>query len=491
MNNTDYLKSLVHELCRLPQKECEWVEFKHNHANADEIGQYISALSNSALLSGKDKAYIVWGIDDKAHSIIGTDFSLDRARVGNEELENWLLQRLNPKINFKFESIEIDDKNVVILQINAASKHPSSFTNEKYVRIGSYKKKLKDFPEKERELWRLLDQVPFENQLSLERISKDEVLELLDYSYYFHLVKMPIPDGHQVILEALTSEDIIQRDDSGLYNITNLGAILFAKDLTHFPNLKRKAVRVIQYKGKNKLETVREQQGTKGYALGFNGLIDYIMTLMPAEENLSSPIRKETTMFPKLAVRELVVNALIHQDFFEAGSGVMIELFANRLEISNPGVPLVSVERFLDTPPKSRNEKLTSLLRRLGICEERGSGIDKVIFEIEINQLPAPVFEIPEKSTRVILFSHRKLKHLTKQERVWACYFHASLKYIEREYMTNSSLRERFGIEVKNGAMATRIINDALESGLIRVYDESVGAKARRYIPGWAGGENI
>ncbi len=489
MRQIEYLKSLVHELCQL--SECEWVEFKHNYAQSDDIGKYISALSNSALLYGKDKAYMLWGIDDGTHDIIGTDFSLNKAKVGNEELENWLLQRLNPKINFKFETIEVEDNTVVLLQINAASKHPTSFTKEKYVRIGSYCKKLKDFPEKERELWRLLDQVPFESQLSLEKISKDRALELLDYSCYFDLTKMPIPDGHQAILEVLIAEEFIQKDDSGLYNVTNLGAVLFAKDLTHFPNLKRKAARVIQYKGKNKLETVREQQGKKGYAIGFNDLVDYIMTLMSAEENLSSSIRKETTMFPKLAVRELVANALIHQDFFETGTGVMIELFSDRLEISNPGIPLVNVERFLDTPPKSRNEKLASLLRRLGICEERGSGIDKVIFEVEINQLPAPAFEIPEKSTRVVLFSHRELKNLTKQDRVRACYFHASLKYIERDYMTNSSLRERFGIDAKNGAMATRIINDALESKLICVYDKSVGAKARRYIPSWAGGKNV
>lgn len=487
MNNNDYLISLVRELCRLTN-ECEWVEFKKNNAKPEEIGKYISALSNSAVLNGKDKAYVIWGVEDDTHNILGTNFVPKQLKIGNEELENWLLHRLSPKLNFKFQTVQNKGINIVILEINAASKHPTSFTNEKYIRIGSYCKKLKDFQEKERELWRILDQVPFEVQLSVECLSKDRVLELIDYSSYFELMQLPVPDGHKAILDSLIAEELIQQDESGLYSITNLGAILFAKDLGCFPNLKRKAVRVVQYRGKNKLETVREQQGNKGYAVGFDGLIDYIMALMPAAESLHSPIRTEITMFPKLAVRELVVNALIHQDFFESGSGVMIELFSDRLEISNPGVPLVSVERFLDTPPKSRNEKMASLLRRLGICEERGSGVDKVVFEVEINQLPAPLFETPERSTLVVLFSYRELRNLTKQDRIRACYLHASLKYIERDYMTNTSLRERFGIKDKNGAMASRIINDALNSGLICIYDETVGAKARKYVPTWARG---
>jgi len=481
----EYLISLVHELCK-QTRETEWVEFKVGNEQPEAIGEYISALSNAAAYNGKVNAYMIWGVQDETHDIVGTTFSALNSKVGGEELESWLLRLLAPKVNFHFYEIEVDGKAVVVLEIGAAFRHPVQFKHVEYIRVGSYKKKLKEFQEKERELWRCLDQTPFEVQLALENVDKDKVFELIDYTTYFELLQRPIPDGHKAILAALVAEDIIQLNEAGNYSISNLGAILFAKDLSKFSKLSRKAVRVVQYKGNNKLETVRELQGNKGYAVGFDGLVNFIMTLIPAEESLTSPIRKEKTMFPELAVRELVANSLIHQDFFETGSGVMVELFADRLEISNPGEPLVNIDRFLDSPPKSRNEKLASLMRRLGICEERGSGIDKVIFEVEFNQLPAPIFERLDKFTRVVLFSHRELKNLTKQDRVRACYFHASLKYIERDYMTNTSLRERFGIDTKNGAMASRIIKDALQSGLICIYDESVGAKARRYIPKWA-----
>ena len=114
------------------------------------------------------------------------------------------------------------------------------------------------------------------------------------------------------------------------------------------------------------------------------GLISFIMALVPTNEVVEQALRKTVPMYPVLAIRELVANALIHQDFFATGTGPMVELFEDRVEITNPGAPLVSTERFLDTPPKSRNEALASLMRRFRICEERGSGIDKVVFQTEV-----------------------------------------------------------------------------------------------------------
>ena len=489
MNNTEYLHSIVNELCN-QGRECEWVEFKENNADREEIGKYISALSNSALLNGKDKAYMIWGLQDQTHMILGTTFKPSEAKIGNEELENWLLQRLSPKINFKFHELNITSKNIVLLEINAANKHPTSFSNHKFVRIGSYRKDLKDLQEKERELWRLLDSVPFELQLACEHLNKERVLDLLDYQAYFDLLQQPVPEGHQAILDTLIADELVHLNDAGSYDITNLGAILFARNLQEFSALKRKSIRVIQYKGKNKQEAVHEIQGKVGYAIGFEMLIEFIIASM-STESLSSPIRKEKILLPKLAVRELVANAIIHQDFLVTGSGVLIELFEDRLELSNPGEPLVDIARLLDAPPKSRNEKLASLMRRVGVCEERGSGVDKVVFEVECNQLPAPLFEKPAGFTRVILFSYRELKNLTRQERIRACYFHACLKYMEQDYMTNTSIRERFGITTKNGAVASRIIKEAVQSGWICIYDETIGAKARKYIPAWARSENV
>lgn len=114
-------------------------------------------------------------------------------------------------------------------------------------------------------------------------------------------------------------------------------------------------------------------------------------------------------MYPPLAIRELVANALIHQDFNLTGTGPMIEIFSDRIEITNPGVPLIDTLRFIDEPPISRNEILASLMRRLNICEERGSGIDKVIFQVEMFQLPAPDFQVTSNHTKAILYAPKDL----------------------------------------------------------------------------------
>jgi predicted HTH transcriptional regulator len=191
-------------------------------------------------------------------------------------------------------------------------------------------------------------------------------------------------------------------------------------------------------------------------------------------------------MYPEPAIRELVANALIHQDFAITGAGPMIEIFEDRMEVTNPGHPLVSTDRFLDTPPRSRNESLASFMRRAGICEERGSGIDKVVFQTEYYQLPAPIFETWDDSTHTVLFAHKALKDMGREDRVRACYLHACLRYVERNPMTNSSLRERFGIEEHNSAIASRIIRDAMEDGAIKPYDPEQGKKYAKYLPRWA-----
>jgi len=481
----DYLASLIRELCML-SKETEWVEFKENYAEPQEIGEYISALANSAALCSKPYAYLAWGIEDGTHAIVGTAFSPHKAKVGNEELENWLLRMLSPRIHFHFFEVAIEGKCVVLLEIERASCHPVRFQSQEFIRVGSYKKNLKDFPEKERALWRIFDRTPFEAGIAVERATAEDVLKLLDYPAYFSLLDIPLPEHRDGVLHELAEDELIRAADAGGWNITNLGAMLFARHLSDFRTLRRKAMRIILYRGNSRVEPVREQLIDMGYASGFEGLIDHINGFLPSSEVIQQALRKTVPMYPELAVRELVANALIHQDFFLTGAGPMVEIFSDRMEISNPGTPLVATERFLDTPPKSRNETLASLLRRMGICEERGSGIDRVVFQTEFYQLPAPSFEVTGEATRAVLFAPRQLTRMDKSDRVRACYLHACLKYVNMEYLTNSSLRERFGIAPKNIATASRFIKEAVEMGEIAPYDPEAAPKMMKYVPWWA-----
>ena len=188
---------------------------------------YLSALANSAALAGKAFAYKVWGIRDSDHAIVGTSFSPLARKVGNEELENWLLRSLIPKIHFHFFSVEVDGHSLVILEIERAFRQPVQFKGREFVRVGSYKKPLKDFPEKERGLWRLFDTIPFESGMACEQQPDDAVLKLLDYPAYFDLLERPLPENRNGILAALTEDKLIAPCPAGGWNITNLGAIMF------------------------------------------------------------------------------------------------------------------------------------------------------------------------------------------------------------------------------------------------------------------------
>ena len=154
--------------------------------------------------------------------------------------------------------------------------------------------------------------------------------------------------------------------------------------------------------------------------------------------------------------------------------------------MTNPGEPLVETLRFLDAPPKSRNESIAALMRRFRICEERGSGIDKVVDLIEAHQLPAPLFEVANTSTRCVLFAHKTLSDMGPDERVRACYWHACLRYVTNQPTNNRSVRDRFNIPEKQTSRASKLLKEAVDADLIVVRDPEAGTRNRSYVPWWA-----
>jgi ATP-dependent DNA helicase RecG len=481
----EQLERLLNGLLNL-STEKEWVEFKMNNAAPDMIGEYISALSNTARMKGEPYGYVVWGVEDRTHNVAGTTFVPAIAKVGNEELENWLVRAVVPHLDIRFYSLTFEGNPVVILQIPATLHTPVRFQQDEFIRVGSLKKKLKDYPEKERELWQILNVSQFEHGIAQDGLDSDLVLRLLEYSKYFELTAQPLPEDKSGILEKLQSDSLIKEALDG-WSITNLGAILFAKNLNQFERLFRKALRVIHYEGKSRIKTKVEAPGSKGYAVGFEGAIEYINNLLPRNEEIGQALRTNVRMYPEIAIRELVANALIHQDFTISGAGPMVEIFDDRIEITNPGKPLVDTLRMMDEPPRSRNESLAALMRRMNMCEERGSGIDKVIFAIELYQLPAPKFVANTESIVVTLYASQLLRDMDKEARIRACYQHACLKRISNESLTNTSLRERLNIDEGNAAQATRIITETLGVNLIKPSDpQNKSRKHTKYLPFWA-----
>lgn len=310
--------------------------------------------------------------------------------------------------------------------VGRASGQPVAFAGEEFVRVAATTRRLRDYPERARALWRSFDSVPFESGIAAEQVPGPEVLRLLDHGAYFDLLHAPPAADEARTLEALERDRLVARGEAGGFDTTNLGAILLARRLGDFGRLFRKTVRFVEYRGPGRTEALREHEEPGGYAAGFHTLMNHLAARLPAVETMEGAFRRTVVEYPDLAVRELLANALIHQDFSVSGAGPMVELFAGRLEITNPGEPLVDAGRFIDSPPISRNERLASLMRRFELGEERGSGIDRVVAEIERHQLPAPRFEVPPGSTRVVLFVRRELREMDRSERIRATSTHAS-----------------------------------------------------------------
>jgi ATP-dependent DNA helicase RecG len=475
---------LIDELRSRPT-ETPWLEFKSNQNDQDQIGKLVSALSNSARLEGKETAFLVWGIEDESHDVIGTTFDPFSKKVGNQVFELWLRNKLSPAPAFQFRKVNHPDGNLVLLEIPAPTAAPTAFEGVPYIRVGSATPKLTDDAFRYQALIEKMRPYSWEFGVASSYLSDVEVLRLLDHESYFELTSQPAPGSNDQVLEKLEADKLIQRDVGGKWNILNLGAMLFANDLRRFGGgLERKGVRFIRYDGKDRTTTVTHRQdGQRGYASGFQGLLSYVNGLLPQNEHIGEALRQAHPLFPTLSVRELVANALIHQDMTITGAGPMIELFSDRIEITNPGVPLIETNRMVDHPPRSRNEALASLMRRMGMCEEQGSGLDKVFAEVELYQLPAPLLKASDSAMQVVLYGPRTFAEMSTDERVRACYWHTVLRYVSGDRMKNASLCDRLGIEKHNAAQATGVIKKTMENDLIK-YADSDHPRAG-YYPWW------
>lgn len=474
-------QTLIRSLKPIPQ-EINELDWKSDLSDKSErIAQHISAFANNP-----NGGYLVFGINDD-----GIPHSLDKSKIDDivKRLGNIARNNLAQPISIEHAVIDYEKSSILIIYI------PENIEKPVYIRgkdiFHSYKRSagqtVKISNLEVRHMLAVSTGIDFEMQIAMSNLTDDEVIKYIDFDSYFSLQQKRLPDTKHGLLQVLAIEDLIKSNRNSNWDILNLGAILFSKDIREFKNLQRKAIRVIIYKGISRIDAIKEQEGIKGYASGFEGLINYIMDQLPTNEVIENALRRKVKMYPDVAIREFVANALIHQDLTISGTGIMIEIFEDRLEITNPGVPLVDINRFIDTAPKSRNEKLASLMRRLNICEERGSGVDRAINAIEIFQLPAPKFIKGDDYTRVIIYAPSSLTKMSSEDRIRACYQHTCLNYINNQPVNNQSVRKRFNISKNNVSFASKIISETIESGLIKPSDpDSASKKFASYIPYWA-----
>lgn len=454
-------------------REVEGLEFKEAKAQYDstKLLRYCVAIANE-----KGGQLILGVTNDPPRKVVGT-----RAVNDPPGMEKQILDKLGFRVSI--EEIDHPDGRVVICNI------PSRPFGTAYTYEGAYLMRLDEnlVPMTEDRLRQIFDEgkPDWLEAHSKTGLSSQDVIEFLDTQRFFELLGLPYPSEREGVIGRLVSERLIDADEGAL-NIRRLGALLLAKKLQDFPDLSRKAPRVVVYTGGSKVETKLDQPGTMGYAVGFQGLVKYVMSQLPQNEVINDALRREVKLFPEIVIRELAANGLIHQDFSLEGMGVMIEIYDNRVEFSNPGEPVVPVDRFIDGY-RSRNERLADLMRRFGICEEKSSGIDKVVQAAEVFQLPAPDFRAGFQRTQVIIYGIKSFDDMDRTDRIRACYQHAALKFVMGEQMTNQSLRERFHLPESKSAIISQIISATLDAGIIKTDERSGGSrKFARYVPFWA-----
>lgn len=475
-------KQALHDSLHPIPAELNLIDWKSGLSpNTQRLAQHICAFANEP-----GGGFFAFGVEDSGYDFCS--FSREEGEEIVKKMGNIAANNLCLPIKVEHQISEFEGHPVLFFHIPEQSIKPVYLRGqdiyEAYYRTaGSTRKMPKHVVN------RLLAQqqgIAFEEMTARTCQSIDEILSMVDYKFLIKKVDKGEPTSKEAIANLL-QEYKICRQNGDKWEITNLGAILFANNLADFPQFESKYVIARKYQGDSNRFLERDLFFRKGYACGLEEMVEQIMNLMPRIEDFSTTARGDKYPYPKVAVRELLANACIHQNLEMDGTNVCVEIFNNRLSISNPGAPLVDVNRLIDTLPVSRNNKLAEVMFYLHLCEKRGSGMDRTVASLEEMHLPPYKVITGQEFTRVFIYPEKSYKEMTKQEKIQACYQHTCLLFEEGKQMTNQSLRERLSIGKNNSAGASRIINDTIEVGLIKVAaNDNESKKFSSYIPYYA-----
>lgn len=400
----------------LAENESRQLEFKRATTQFDsaKLMRYCCALSCEG--GGK----MVFGVSDDKQ-VVGTQAFADPAKT-EHDIHNRIGLRCT------FETLQADGKRVLILHIpRSVVGHPTSYEGRYWMRSGESLAPMS--PERLREL--LNEGAPSyldENEPGTH--SWDEIKLLPAVERYYELIGSRMP-GEETQIRDFLRMHFVERTafDASLFYIRRLGAITLARSLNDFPDVEHHTIRVMRLRGTSITDMVFDRTYSKGYAVVFDDVIDQINALLPVNEDFADGLRDEHRDFSLVAVREIVVNACVHQDFMEHG------------------------------------------------------GIDRALENIEKQQTDAPEFIVKTRSTTVELRKGR-FEDMGMKERVNAAYLHCCLQTAKGGFLTNSSLRERFGLSKAKTAVTSQVIAAAVDAGLIFLDPATKGSRrTARYLP--------
>jgi ATP-dependent DNA helicase RecG len=455
------------------QVESNNLEFKAASSGFDKT----KAVEYCVALANEGGGYLILGVSDSMPRTVGGS----QAFQNTMELERFIFDALQIKVLIR--EVTHSAKRVLVFVIPKRRQgQPLHYQGRYLMRAGE---SLVPMPP--HQLASIFDEANGGVMAKLVAVdlTSDEVMDLVDLRTFYDKMPWATPAAPADLMANAVVRGLLRADSPDTYSIPLQTAVLMAKDLAQFPGLELRRVRVLVYSGTSRLHATFEHFETRGYVLAFEDLIRLLRGHMPMEEQIvgGDGIRVSKPIYPPTAVREFLANALIHQDFDELSSQLVIEIFPNRIEIKNPGQPMIDVQRFVDET-RSRNPELAELMRLAGICEARGSGVDRALTEIEDYLRPAPAFRAENGATTISLFASQDFAAMTVEERVWSAFLHCCLRYAAGDRLTNTSLRERFGVGTNKTAVVSQTIAAAVAGGLIQP-DPRAGSSRRNaaYVP--------
>lgn len=475
---------LEKSLFPVPQElnELDWKQ--DLSGNKEKLKKHLSAFSNYA-----GGGFIVFGVEDKTGHLL--DITSELSEKISSLISELARTGVDPAISTNFFSLNFKDHHLYVCHISESVEKPvyvksNQMIETPFIRAGGTSRPMTR--EEIRYTTMNSRHLRYEEMPALLPTEIENDWEpFFDFSQIQNRLKRNSFSSKESWYEFLYNLKLLIKTDAKFLP-TNLAIITAAKDFSHFPGYEKLDVRIIAYRGINKFDVKLDRSFVQGYSLCLDQLIEEIMKLIPIHEQIKSATRLSTPEMPELAIREIISNAVIHRDYHIANSRLLIEIYSNRIEVTNPGslVSEVSIDRLIDHPSKTRNEVLADLMRNLGFAEERGSGIDKAVGICETLGLPPLRFINEQDYFKAIIYSLKPFSEMDKYERIEAVYQHACLNHVITSKTTNKSIRERFKFSDKDSTKVTRLINDVLKSKKIKLANPEATRKDYHYIPYWA-----
>lgn len=431
-------EKLLLELLAYPH-ETEWLEFKTNYWNENEIGIYISALSNAAAMCGKKEAYLIWGIDDSSHEIVGTNIDY-RADYKHEPFEHYIARNLTPSIHFQFSEFFVANKRVVILTIPAALKVPTEFQNERYIRIGSAKESLRKYPQRESALWKTL--IYGSPTLTNTDSEKQELTFNKLLLYYASKNK-------QINRETFEENLELRNRETGKYNLL---ALLLSDENAI-------SVRVSIFNGKTKSSGLRsvKEFGNTCILYSLDNVVHYALDVLnvPITDERNRVLeRNEIFLFDSASFREAIINAFVHNNW-QRLNAPQVSVYSDRIEILSHGTigSDQTMNGFFKGISRPVNPSLARILMQLEISDRAGKGVPTII-----DRYGKRSFLFEESSITVIIpFEDIIDSNPNNKKKI-------VYDLSDNPTLTVSELAERNNL---SNAMATKIIRELKEDGVI------------------------